>query len=238
MAPLISVVIPAFNEEKLLPDTLNALKAALSGLDTEIIVVDNESTDRTRQIAVEAGVRMVSESVHNIARVRNSGAKAAVGGVLVFLDADTIVPPGVFEQIAREMSDQGCFGGSVAVEYVPSLRWAMRMYLGICLLVGRVLGMHQGAMQFCRSDAFRKLGGYDETIYVGEDIEFQRRLARLAKQSNGYTTYISQPAVQTSSRRFARYSLIKTMVITHPLVILSLWRRPSPWKQWYENAIR
>ena len=235
---MISIVIPAFNEEKLLPGTLAALRAAISGMEAEIIVVDNESTDSTPKIATDAGARVISESVHNIGRVRNIGANATNGDIIVFLDADTIVREGVFEQIAIAMSDEKCFGGSVAVEYVPSLRWTMRMYLGICQMIGRAMDWHQGAMQFCRADSFRELNGYDETIYVGEDIEFQWRLSRLARRSGGRITYIEAPAVQTSSRRFVRYGLLKTMVITHPIFILSVWRRPSPWKEWYEDALR
>jgi len=74
----LSVVIPAYNEEKYLPATLAALKDALESIeDSEIIVIDNESTDATREIAESYGARIVDEHEHNIGKVRNTGANAA-----------------------------------------------------------------------------------------------------------------------------------------------------------------
>src|SRR4029078_12159401 len=91
--PTLSVIIPAFNEETCLPATLAAVGEAADGLRCDVICVDNESTDRTREIALARGAVVVSESVHNIGRVRNTGARAARGDVLVFVDADTWIPP-------------------------------------------------------------------------------------------------------------------------------------------------
>jgi len=94
----ISVIVPAFNEERCLPATLDAIdrSAALlescAGVRAERIVVDNGSTDRTASVARSLGARVIAESQHNIARVRNCGAAAALGNVLVFVDADTLVP--------------------------------------------------------------------------------------------------------------------------------------------------
>src|SRR5687768_15757575 len=170
----LSVVIPAYNEEKYLPRTLDALRSAVMSRDrTEIIIVDNESTDGTRKIAESCGAKVVIEHEHNIAKVRNTGAAAANGSVIIFLDADTIVRPGLFEEIINGMTDERCVGGSVAVEYDrhEKRKW-MEYYLGLAIWVGRVLRIRQGALQFCRRDIFHELGGYDTTIYVGEDIEF------------------------------------------------------------------
>src|SRR5688572_7981521 len=174
----LSVVIPAYNEAKYLPSTLTALRAALEPLrDTEIIVVDNESSDATREIAESFGTRIIGEREHNIGKVRNTGGFAASGELLVFLDADTLVERGTFEKIVEAMSDPRCIGGSVAVEYEDFERrkWA-RLYLSMFQFWGRFLKMRQGAIQFCRGETFRELGGYDSTIYVGEDIEFHWRL--------------------------------------------------------------
>ena len=77
------------------------------------IVVDNESEDKTRQIAESFGAKVVSESVHNIAKVRNTGGKNASGDVLIFVDADTLVPETLFRKIADAMEDEKCFGGAV-----------------------------------------------------------------------------------------------------------------------------
>ena len=121
----LSIVIPAYNEEKYLPRTLSALDAALADTENyELVLVDNGSTDRTRAIAEEFGTKIVDESVHNIGHVRNTGAAVVNLDVIVFLDADTIVRPGVFQKISAAMSDERCVGGSVAVEYLCEFRRA------------------------------------------------------------------------------------------------------------------
>src|SRR5258705_6116779 len=111
---LISVVIPAFNEELYLPATLSSLRDANSvcRCSVELIVVDNESSDRTREVARSFGATVVHEAVHNIARVRNTGGSAARGDVLAFVDADTIVSPYFLEKVAAAIGDPACVGGS------------------------------------------------------------------------------------------------------------------------------
>lgn len=236
----LSIVIPAYNEEKYLRQTLEALNTALKRIDDgEIIVVDNESTDATEDIAERGGARIVYEQVRNIGKVRNTGAENATGAVIVFLDADTIVAPRVFEKILDAMSDVNCVGGSVAVEYeTPVRRPFMRFFMKLWTFLGRWTKMRQGALQFCRSDIFRELGGYDTTIYVGEDIDFHWRLDKLAKARNGFTAFVEDPKVTTSSRRWEKMGLVPMLFFTHPITIFLAWRVRSVWKDWYENAIR
>lgn len=235
----VSVIIPAFNEEKYLGATLEAVRAALSSIhQSEIIVVDNDSIDRTRSIAVDFGVRVVAEHEHNISKVRNTGADHAAGDLLVFIDADTLVQPGLFEKIIDAMRDDRCPGGSVRVQYSDATRIWVRYYLLVWQFFGRVLKMRQGAAQFCRRNAFRELGGYDTTIFIGEDIEFQWRLAKLARRNGGFTSFIDEPRVHTSARRYEKMGLFKTLIFTHPITILLAWRIRGVWKDWYENAIR
>jgi glycosyltransferase involved in cell wall biosynthesis len=234
----LSLVIPAYNEEKYLPRTMDALSAALVE-GGEVIVVDNESTDTTRSIAESHGARIVNEHVRNIGKVRNTGAENATGEVVVFLDADTIVAPGVFEKIVEAMADQNCVGGSVAVQYeAPFRRPWMRFFMKVWTVLGRMTKMRQGALQFCRREAFEELNGYDETIYVGEDIDFHWRLDKLAGRRDGHTAFIESPAVTTSSRRWEKMGLLPMLFYTHPVTIFLAWRIKSVWKHWYENAIR
>jgi len=236
----LSVVIPVYNEEAYLPKTLDALMIALAGIShAEIIVVDNHSTDSTRETAANFGAQILVESVRNIGKVRNTGASKASGEVIVFLDADTIVKPGVFEAIIEAMSDYRCFGGSVAVEYeVMTNRLPVRFFMKLWPILGRMTKMRQGALQFCRWDIFRELGGYDETIYVGEDIDFHWHLDKLVKGQDGFTAFITEPNVLTSSRRWQRMGLLRMIFFTHPVTIFFAWRFRSFWKDWYENAIR
>src|SRR4051812_45737647 len=118
---LISVVIPAFNEEAYLPATLSCVRDAISAsrCGAELIVVDNACADRTTEVARSFGATVVHEAVHNISRVRNAGASAARGDVLAFIDADTIIPPYFLERVAATMSDPACFGGSANIVHTP-----------------------------------------------------------------------------------------------------------------------
>jgi glycosyltransferase involved in cell wall biosynthesis len=237
---MISVVVPAYNEEKLLSATLEAINAALANVGrSELIVVDNASTDRTAEIARAAGARVVDEIEHNISRVRNTGGAAASGEVLVFIDADTIVRIGIFEKIVEVMADPRCYGGSVRVEYeAPYRRFWMSAFMKLWVVLGALTRMRGGALQFCRADIFRELSGYDPTIYVGEDIEFHWRLDKLARRRGGTTSFIAEPRVVTSSRRWNRMGLVRMLFFTHPITIFLAWRIRSFWKDWYERPIR
>ena len=98
--------------------------------------------------------------------------------------------------------------------------------------------MAQGAAQFCRQAVFEELKGYDQTIFMGEDVEFYWRLSRYAKRNNGYLHFLEQPPVITSTRRFDKMGLAKTFLLTHPLFIRLNWRKKSSWKNCYDSAIR
>jgi glycosyltransferase involved in cell wall biosynthesis len=203
-----------------------------------VIVVDNDSSDRTREVAEALGARVVSYGKHNISAVRNAGATAATGDLLVFIDADTLVPATLFETIAAAMEDDRCVGGAVAVRYGPIARRWMAMYLAGWRFWNRIFNMKQGAAQFCRRDAFEALGGYDETIFVGEDVEFYWRLARFARRGGGHLRFIERPWVVTSARRFDRMSLWRTFLLTHPVIIRLAWRRRGLWTDWYDRLVR
>ena len=236
----LSVVVPAYNEERHLPKTLEAIgkAAAVAGCPCELIVVDNDSRDGTRRVAESHGAKVAHEGVHNIATVRNTGAAMADGDVVVFIDADTLVPETLFREIASSMSSQKCFGGAVAVEYEPFDRKWMTIYLRGWKFWGKFFNMTQGAAQFCRKSVFERLHGFDPTIFVGEDIEFYWRLSKYARQHGGRLRFVEQPTVLTSSRRFDKMSLGRTLLLTHPIFIRLAWRRRSVWTDWYEKVVR
>lgn len=239
----LSVIIPALNEERFIGETLHKLNLAVQALDgslpsgVQIIVVDNDSTDQTAEVARRAGAVVVSEPVRNIARARNAGAQEATGEILVFLDADTLVPPTVLSRIASVMSDSGCVGGAVDVLHQPASA-LLRMYVRCWRVFGRLLGMAQGATQFCRSDTFSQLGGYDEAIYMGEDVDFYWRMTRAARKADRSVTFISDVQVVPSPRRFDSWPLWKTLFWTNPVVTALLMRHKRAWRGWYESVPR
>ena len=235
-----SVIIPAYDEEQCLPETLGRIVQALSIIasPSEIIVVDNDSQDGTKQVAEDFGVKVILEREHNISKVRNTGAKNSTGDVLIFIDADTLVPETLFQKILAMMEDENCFGGAVAVEYENLQRKWMKFYILGWKFWGKVFNMAQGAAQFCRKSVFEELEGYDPTIFMGEDVEFYWRLSKFAKRSRGYLHFIEHPKVRTSARRFDKMNLWKTLLFTHPIFIRLTWRKKSYWKDWYEKAVR
>jgi glycosyltransferase involved in cell wall biosynthesis len=234
----ISVVIPAFNEARWLPQTLANLGDAVREcfVPVEVIVVDNASDDDTAQVARAAGATVIAEREHNVGLVRNRGAAAATGDVLVFLDADTLVPPAFLRRVAQAMEPATCLGGAASVAYRPASR-VVRAYLAGWRVLGRISGMVQGAAQFCRRDAFARLGGYDESQYMGEDVDFFWRLKRLARQAGGDVTMLADLEVVPSARRFDQWPLWRTLVWTNPLVIGLLRRRRWAWRGWYSPGV-
>lgn len=235
-----SVIIPAYNEEQSLPETLYRIGKALSvaACSSEIIVVDNDSRDGTKQVAEAFGAKVILEKEHNISRVRNTGAENATGEFLIFVDADTLVPEALLQQITAVMEDEKCFGGAVSVEYKDVKRKWMKSYLSGWKFWDTVFNMKQGALQFCRKFVFVELGGYDQTIFMGEDIEFYWRLSKYARRNKGYLNFVEHPKVITSARRFEKMSLGKILLFTNPIFIRLAWRKKSFWTDWYEKAVR
>ncbi len=242
-----TIIVPAFNEAAWLAPTLTAIRAAADRLrarseagpaiGVEVIVVNNDSQDGTAAVARQHGATVVHEPVRNIARARNTGARHAAGDLLVFVDADVTVPPTLLHVIAETMRDPACLGGGVDVDYRPR-RPVVRLYLGAWRLLGRLTGMVQGATQFCRKSAFERVGGYDETAWIGEDVDFYRTLSRLARREGGTVRFIRRPRVQPSCRRFDTWPVWRILLWTNPLFIALFRRRRAAWPGWYSDPVR
>lgn len=240
---LISIIVPAFNEAGYLGETLTSLNQAKSfilrerNIQTEIIVVDNDSDDSTADVARALGAIVAREAQHNVAKVRNTGAELSHGDLIVFVDADTIVPDNLLLRVVDAMSDDHCFGGAVDTDYRPIKRM-VRVYLRFWRIIGKLTGIAQGATQFCREDVFSTLEGYDETLFMGEDVDFHWRLQRLAKRQDGSVIFIEDIKVVPSTRRFDQWRLWRTLLWTNPLIILLFRRSKTCWQGWYKAAPR
>jgi glycosyltransferase involved in cell wall biosynthesis len=236
----LSVIVPAHNEAAALPATLARIGASLRAacLDSEVLVVNNDSGDTTADVARACGATVIFEPTRNIAAVRNTGAREADGDVLVFVDADTIVPDSLVGTIMRVLEDQQCYGGSVAVKYDHLNRPWMKWYLTGWDFWAAAFNFAQGATQFVRRGVFMAMGGYDESIFMGEDMDFFWRLRRYAKHNGGCTMLVKEPRVLTSARRFNRMTLWKALLFTHPLFIRLTWRKRHLWRDWYTRVVR
>jgi glycosyltransferase involved in cell wall biosynthesis len=235
----LSVIVPAFNEQAYIGKTLDHINRSIAdvGLDVQVIVVDNGSTDQTADVARASGASVFVEPTRNVARARNTGARASNGETLLFIDADTLVPVGLLSRINEVMSAPACVGGAVDIRYQPA-SLLIRGYLGMWRLLGNALGMAQGAAQFCRRDVYLALRGYDETLFMGEDLDFYWRLRRLAKRTRQTVCPIFDLQVVPSCRRFDAWPIWKTVVWTNPLFILLLQRRQKAWTGWYQDPPR
>lgn len=238
-----SIIIPAHNEEKFLPSTLECIHNATNylhdrkGRSAEILVVDNASSDDTKKIARASGVTVVEEPVRGIARVRNTGANAATGDILIFIDADVLVPEAVLWRISQVMSDPSCVGGAVDTKYRPQ-RHLLKCYLEMWRILGRWADMAQGATQFCHRNVYDALGGYDESLYMGEDVDFYWRLRTYARSRGLYVRFIDDLRVMPSCRRFDEWPLWRTLLWTNPLIVFLFRRQKSFWEGWYRSTPR
>src|SRR5437899_1041905 len=126
----VSVIVPAYNEERLIGQTLEQLRRAMAafgraGWMSELIVCDNNSTDRTAELARQSGASVVFEPINQIARARNSGAAAASGDWLIFVDADSHPTPELFAEVAQQIQSGRCLAGGCTVKldrHYPVLR--------------------------------------------------------------------------------------------------------------------
>lgn len=206
----ISFVVPAFNEEKLLGNCLQSIGAAVRAnarpdLSTEIIVADNNSTDATPSIAKAAGAIVVFEPINQISRARNTGASAATGDWLVFVDADSELSALLLADALALVDENSCIGcGSLMA--MPDLPfWARRM-LALWSAISIICNWAAGSFIACRTDAFRTIGGFSTEFYAAEEIDFCRRLKKLAKKRKQKFTILRAHPLQTSNRKVVLYS--------------------------------
>lgn len=201
----LSVVVPAFNEERLLAETLRHLRAGMEvferrGWSTELIVCDNNSTDRTAEIARGEGATVVFEPLNQIARARNAGAASASGEWLVFVDADSSPSPALFEEMAEVMETGHCIGGGCTIELAGAPP-AVRAWVTGWNALSRCTSWAAGSFFFCEADAFRAEGGFSEALYAAEEIDLSRRLKRL-----GRVAILHHHPLVTSGRKARLYS--------------------------------
>jgi glycosyltransferase involved in cell wall biosynthesis len=233
MGVRISVVVPAFNEEKLLAETLACIRSAMQPLDwdAELIVCDNNSTDRTAEIARAAGARVVFEPVNQIARARNAGAAQASGDWLLFVDADSQPSNGLFLELDFVLKQKDFVGGGSTVEMATGDRFA-RLAVWMWNRVSRATRWAAGSFIFCRAAAFREIGGFSEELYASEEIDFSRRLKRLGKM-----LILHRHPLRTSGRKAQLYSWRELFYFLFRMIVTggSALRRKDECFAWYDG---
>jgi glycosyltransferase involved in cell wall biosynthesis len=216
----LSIIIPTYNEEQYLPYLLETIEAQ-TWRDFEVIVADNNSTDRTREIAAKFGARVVSGGLPGAGR--NRGAAVATGETVLFVDADIILPASDFlersisEIESRQLGIATCYLLPMSEKLIDHLiHNAYNKYIkivqgfsahapGICIFVAKAI--------------FDKLNGFDEEVKLAEDHEFAQRAQKIC-QYGILTSY----KIPVSVRRFDKDG--RTKVTTkYVLAGMYMWTR-------------
>jgi len=218
----ISIVVPAFNEEKLLGETLAQIKSATGALtkigwETELIVCDNHSTDRTAEIARAAGATVVFEPVNQISRARNAGAAAASGDWLVFVDADSHPSEALIRDVAGEIQSGKCIAGGAIIRWDGSHPIA-NLWTPVVNVGFRWRRLLVGAFMFIETATFRKLGGFSLEAFGGEDLEISRRLKKLARETGKRFVILHQHPVVTSGRKLNQLTIFTPLKLVWHLL--------------------
>jgi glycosyltransferase involved in cell wall biosynthesis len=206
----LSIIIPAFNEEKLLPGCLARVHAAIAanvapGWSAEVIVCDNNSSDRTAEVARQGGARVVFEPVNQISRARNAGASVASGDWLLFLDADSFLHPATLADLLRAIGRGDCAGGGCVVGLDES-SVSVRALVGVWNVLSRLMRWAAGSFVFCRAEAFRAVGGFSLDLYAGEEVVFSEALKRWARAYRQRVVILGRQVHVSSGRKLRLYS--------------------------------
>jgi glycosyltransferase involved in cell wall biosynthesis len=207
----ISIIVPAFNEEKLITASLHSMhQASLSfarrGWETEIIVCDNNSSDATAALARTGGALVVFEPVNQIARARNTGAAAARGDWFVFVDADSHPTHELFAEVATQIESGRCLAGGCTIR-LDERHFIADRVTGLWNLVSRLTKWAAGSFIFCQAEAFRKIGGFDLELFASEELDLSKRLKKLARESGRTMVILHRHPLLTSARKVHLYSL-------------------------------
>ena len=207
----LSIVIPAFNEELLITSCLQSISQSLDanakpGFTHEIIVVDNNSTDKTAQLARNTGARVIFEPINQIGRARNTGAANATGDWLLFVDADSLLNPGMVADIVQ-LIESDRYVGCGSVMYMPDMPWWGNAVIRLWTICSIVFRWASGALVVCRADAFREVGGFDQTLFAADEISLSRLLKQWGHKRQLKFTILTHHPLVTSSRKIKLYSV-------------------------------
>ena len=232
-----SVIIPAFNEEDYLPQTLAALKQAMAGqaYQGEVILVDNNSTDQTPQIAKDHGITLVFEPINQISRARNAGAEVAKGKYLVFLDADTQATASVLTQALEAMAQERQIGGGVLLSFGAANPSGVKLWNWISMK----FDLAAGGFFFVTAEAFAQTGGFSQKVYASEEIWLSNQLKRLGRRAGRPFRILDCEPILTSDRKLSwfgpiRYGLMFLMVCIFPWMLRFRFFLPI----WYKRPLK
>ncbi|MDP3734574.1 MAG: glycosyltransferase [Nanoarchaeota archaeon] len=207
MAPSVSIIIPAHNEEKYLSKTLHSIQQQ-TNKDYEVLVVVNGCTDTTEEILKninDDAIRVLSLAKPNVSRARNYGAGKAKGEILVFVDADTVVQPDLVEKISTNFTTEYAIASTKVMPDSEEVKYKLAMSFKNLYMAKGVYKGCSGVL-ICRRDHFDQVAGYDPKIIAGEHRKLISKLQTFGKYRCLDTT------ATTSMRRFQQWGLSKSVL--------------------------
>lgn len=205
--PYLSVIIPTLNEEKHMASVIQSVRST----ECEIIVTDGGSSDQTRAIARDLGVKVIT-GIHGRAEQQNAGAAAANGKVLLFLHADTLLPDDYSDQVFCTLMAHQVVAGAFQFR-TDYDHWGMRLIEKIVCLRSTLLQMPYGDQAlFLPKRTFEKVGGFP-SVPVAEDLYLVRRLSQLGRIA------LASGAAVASGRRWRDIGIFRATLINYIIAI-------------------
>lgn len=240
---LVSIIIPAFNEAKIIKKTLRRIQNALNGIQNEpflweIIVCDNNSTDQTAEIASQAGAKVVFEPFNHISRARNKGASVAQGDWLLFIDADSYPPQGLISEMLDLILSDKYIGCSSTIRVEDGPFW-YRFSLESHNIEMRLFKTCVGVFVLCKAEAFQAINGFSTNLYALEELDFVKRLKVYGrKNGKGFTVLHHHPVI-TSGRKgnlYSKFAMTKSIIIAlWCLITKKKIKNPKTLSYWYDG---
>jgi glycosyltransferase involved in cell wall biosynthesis len=234
---LVSVVIPAYNEETLIGTCLKSVlrEARCFGADAEVVVVNNASTDRTREVArMFRGVRVVDEPCKGLSRARHRGYLESRGEFIVNVDADCIMPRGYLTRVIKSFRSDSrlvLLTGPFLYHDLPQVFQVVTIMFYLFQFVPNTIGQRilklgavaQGGNFTARRSALQKVGGYDTSLtFYGEDTDIAIRLSRV-----GLVRFSFHVLMKTSGRRLRQEGVLRAGTLsTLNIIFMILKGRP------------
>lgn len=236
MQPAFSVILPAYNEERYLPDAIGAVRRAEAklGKPVEIVVGDNMSTDNTAAVARELGAVVVPVEKRSISAVRNKAAAAATGRYLAFCDSDNRMSEDMLAAIYREMETGRYIGGGVMNARYDRDSWGLFFTHTLLIKTSLLFTRVSMFLFYTTPEAYDAIGGFNEDFLATEDMDFAQRLRRHGKKQGKRYCSIRDAHVILSARKFDEYG--DWAVFTRPITFLrACLRDPSAVHElWYK----
>jgi glycosyltransferase involved in cell wall biosynthesis len=235
MKPVLSVAIPAHNEEKHIARCIESIVVAAryASQPVEVVVALNRCTDKTREISESLGARCVIEDTKCIAAVRNAAVRASTAPAVATLDADSWMSPNTISEIITHVYDVRYVGGGSMVKLE---RWSVGIAFSLLAiapyLVRRRVSI--GMFWFLR-ESFDAIGGFDETMVSVEDLDFAVRLKAYGQRRGQRYGTIWRNGITTSCRKCDQFG--DWYIFRNPRLVKALFsgkNRRAADRFWYD----